>query len=222
MSHASWHLIQNLDLPLFILSDHASPTERLRNYLSSLPTQTAITTTVKTLIRVLLLTVARSTGSSHILLGTSLTSLSISLISSISQGGGFAVRETQYEEWDGNLGLKQPLPDSATKPGYLGPIRIVRPLHDVADKECGAWSRWASLNVVGRDKWPGSRQDIEGLTQGMSILYSLFSFLFLKFVIDFIIGLERDYPSTVSTIAKTCAKLAPKADRGGICLLCEL
>jgi hypothetical protein len=38
----------------------------------------------------------------------------------------------------------------------------------------------------------------------------------------FIIGLERDYPSTVSTIAKTAGKLAPKGESGERCILCEL
>ncbi|KAH9037898.1 hypothetical protein EDB85DRAFT_2142229 [Lactarius pseudohatsudake] len=39
---------------------------------------------------------------------------------------------------------------------------------------------------------------------------------------EFIIGLERDYPSTVSTIAKTAGKLAPKGESGERCILCEL
>ena len=34
-------------------------------------------------------------------------------------------------------------------------------------------------------------------------------------------GLEKDYPSTVSTIARTCSKLAPKDDKGENCVLCE-
>ena len=34
-------------------------------------------------------------------------------------------------------------------------------------------------------------------------------------------GLERDYPATVSTIARTCAKLTPKEGSNGVCLLCE-
>ena len=37
---------------------------------------------------------------------------------------------------------------------------------------------------------------------------------------DFIFGLETDYPSTVSTIARTCAKLAPKEASSDICVLC--
>lgn len=37
----------------------------------------------------------------------------------------------------------------------------------------------------------------------------------------FIVGLERDYPSTASTIVRTCAKLAPKEGNSSICVLCE-
>jgi hypothetical protein len=45
----------------------------------------------------------------------------------------------------------------------------------------------------------------------------------MKPLSDFIIGLERDYPSTVSTIARTCGKLAPKpqSDIAQRCFLCE-
>ena len=39
---------------------------------------------------------------------------------------------------------------------------------------------------------------------------------------EFVIGLEKDYPSTVSTIAKTAGKLAPKGESGERCILCEL
>ena len=38
-------------------------------------------------------------GCSHLLLGTNLTSLSVSLLSSISSGGGFNVPEEIFEEW---------------------------------------------------------------------------------------------------------------------------
>ena len=40
-------------------------------------------------------------------------------------------------------------------------------------------------------------------------------------MIDFIAGLERDYPSTVSAIARTMAKLVPKGQVEGLCALCE-
>ena len=40
-------------------------------------------------------------------------------------------------------------------------------------------------------------------------------------LIGFIVGLENDYPSTVSTIARTCAKVKPKDVAQGVCALCE-
>lgn len=37
---------------------------------------------------------------------------------------------------------------------------------------------------------------------------------------DFIFGLESDYPATVSTVARTCAKLTPKMGSDVTCVLC--
>ena len=48
-----------------------------------------------------------------------------------------------------------------------------------------------------------------------------FSLIFIELFSDFIIGLERDYPSTVSTIARTCAKVVPKFEADGRCELCN-
>ncbi|KAF8917420.1 hypothetical protein CPB85DRAFT_1374222 [Mucidula mucida] len=170
-------------------SHDISSTTRLRSFLSTLPTQTAISRTVPTLVRLLLLYTARTSGSSHLVLGTSLTSLSISLISSISQGAGYVVREEAQEEWMGN--------------GLAKPIRIVRPLRDIGMKECAAWAWWHDLTIVRKERIPGGTQDIALLTK------------------EFIVGLEKDYPSTVSTIARTCGKLAPKQGSVRACILCE-
>ncbi|KAK0469650.1 uncharacterized protein EV420DRAFT_1495894 [Desarmillaria tabescens] len=169
------------------------PVTSLRTFLSSLPTQTAVSRAVPTLIRILLLYTARSTRSSHLLLGTSLTSLSVSLISAISQGAGFTVREEAQEEW---ASLNVP---SLTQMS----VRVIRPLREVGMKECAFFCWWHNLNVIGKEKIPGGKQDIASLTK------------------DFIVGLEKDYPSTVSTIARTCGKLAPKAGTTRACIFCE-
>ncbi|KAF8627005.1 hypothetical protein AX15_004589 [Amanita polypyramis BW_CC] len=179
------------DLPLTSESGarRTTPPDALRLYLSSLPTQTAIATAIRTLIRRLLLQTALETGSSHLLLGASLTSLSIAHISSIAQGGGYAVREEAQEEW-------KPVFESRS-------VRIIRPLRDVGMKECGVWAWWRGLHIVGRDRYPGGKQEIGTLTR------------------DFIVGLEADYPSTVSTIARTCAKVEPKEKTEAVCMMCE-
>ncbi|KIJ66861.1 hypothetical protein HYDPIDRAFT_149886 [Hydnomerulius pinastri MD-312] len=170
------------------------PSEALRSYLASLPTQTAVSSAIKVLVRLLLLYTARSCQASHLLLGTSLTTLSVSLISCISQGGGYSILEELQEEWtSGDLMMKE-------KSGT--PIRVVRPLRDVTMKECAAFAWWNSIPIVGRDKQARANAGIPGLTK------------------DFIVGLEKDYPSTVSTIARTCAKLEPKSVSQGACFLC--
>jgi len=154
-------LITSLVGLAFKLSDDSSstPVESLQAYFRSLPTQTAVHSSVQTLIRVLLLHIARSTSSSHVLLGTSLTSLAISLISGISQGGGYNVREESQEDWT---------PPSTSADGKERAVRLVRPLRDVGVKECGTYAWWRGLKVLGKEKWPGGRQSIGGLTKGTS------------------------------------------------------
>ncbi|KAF9003984.1 hypothetical protein BDQ17DRAFT_1279401 [Cyathus striatus] len=181
------------DLFLTSLSSPLTPTESLRKFISSLPTQTAVLAAINTLVRLLLLHTASAQQCSHLLLGTSLTTLSIALISGIAQGGGFSVREEAQEEW---------MRESEGEKGQMS-VRVVRPLREVGIKECMIWAWWNGLKVVGRERYLGGRQGIGALTR------------------DFIMGLERDYPSTVSTIARTCAKLAPKEDSERRCILCE-
>jgi cytoplasmic tRNA 2-thiolation protein 2 len=171
-----------------------------------LPTQTSFQTSIQTLVRGLLFQTALHTESSHLLLGASLTSLAISLISSISQGGGFNVREEASEDWS---------PPSL--PGRS--VRIVRPLRDIGIKECATYAWWQRITVVGKEKWLNSRQGIGGLTKGRVL--SCFWILTLNAVSEFIVGLEKDYPSTVSTITRTCAKLAPKHETTVTCALCQ-
>ncbi|PAV16267.1 cytoplasmic trna 2-thiolation 2 [Pyrrhoderma noxium] len=195
------------DLPLLSVSgdNNESPVSRLRAYLSSLPTPTALQSAISSLTRNILAHTAYNLQCSHLALGTSLTSLSVALINSIAQGGGFNIPEESYEEW---IPPSSPVLDSDSSDHDLTEkkiLRIVRPLRDVGMKECGAWAYWKGLRVVGREKPSifGSKQTIGGLTK------------------NFIVGLEKDYPSTVSTIARTCAKIAPKEQAQLQCALCE-
>ncbi|KDR76276.1 hypothetical protein GALMADRAFT_225964 [Galerina marginata CBS 339.88] len=180
------------DLFLNNSTPESSPLASLKAYLSSLPTQTAFFSAIQILIRLLLLHTAASRSASHLVLGTSLTSLSVNLISGIAQGAGFAVGEEAKEEW-------------SPRPKRGVTVRVIRPLRDVGMKECAIWDWWCGLRVVGdsRSLNDGGRTAIGALTR------------------DFIFGLESDYPATVSTVARTCAKLTPKEGSDGICALCE-
>ncbi|KIM39810.1 hypothetical protein M413DRAFT_446735 [Hebeloma cylindrosporum] len=166
-------------------SSNLNPHDALRMYLSSLPTQTAFYSAIQILIRILLLHTAASRKASHLVLGTSLTALSVNLISGIAQGAGFAVAEEAKEEWN-------PRPEQGIK------VRVLRPMKDIGMKECAIWDWWNGLREHGRGK-----NAIGALTR------------------DFIYGLESDYPATVSTVARTCAKLTPKEGSNGVCIMCE-
>ncbi|KAI0956216.1 hypothetical protein AcV7_006667 [Taiwanofungus camphoratus] len=195
----------------------STPLQSLRSYLASLPTATALSATLQTLTRLLLLHTAIDTGSSHLVLGTSLTSLAISLISGVAQGRGFNVKEEMQEEWTSDRDLNTPVANDSQSNASKGKrgnnverrskrsVRVIRPLRDVGMKECAMWAWWNGLKVTGKEKWqwPGVKQDIGILTK------------------DFIIGLEKNYPSTVSTIVRTCAKVAPKGEVAGRCIMCE-
>ena len=205
-------LTLTLELPIITCPESSStPLDNLRTYLAHLPTPTAVQSAISTLVRVLLLHTAYATSSSHLVLGTSLTSLSISLISTISQGGGFSVPQSAQEEWFPNFVHNaidaETSNGKAKKHPWRGEVRVMRPLREVGMKECSAWARWHNVNVVGKASLPIPNvhtQTIGGLTK------------------DFIVGLEKDFPSTVSTIAKTTAKLAPKGTSTARCALCEL
>ncbi|KAG1848282.1 hypothetical protein F4604DRAFT_1973925 [Suillus subluteus] len=131
-------------------------------YLSSLSTQTAISSALQNLTHVLILHMAHSRGSSHLLFGSSLMLLSISLLSSISQ--------------------------------------VIRPLRDITAKECAVYVWW-NKSVIGRDKQRCAILGMAALTK------------------NFVVRLEKDYPSTVSTITQICEKLEPKDAASGQCRL---
>ena len=151
----------NLDLhlvPILQSNPHPrSPLTALRGHLARLPTPTAVQSTVRTLIRLLLLYTAHATSSSHLLLGTTLTGLSIRLISGIATGGGFVVREEAEEEW---------APGFEAKNDRNITVKVIRPLKDMGMKECAVWTWWNRLEVVGRAPGTTAKQDIGELTKG--------------------------------------------------------
>ncbi len=127
-----------------------TPVQRLRSYLKALPTRTAVQHAVESLTRILLQSVAHSTQSSHLFLGTSTTSLSVALISGISQGGGFNVKEERQD--------------------LIRDLLVARPLREVGAKECAAWLWWRQLEVVPRLTTDGPNdkesKSIQKLTRG--------------------------------------------------------
>jgi cytoplasmic tRNA 2-thiolation protein 2 len=198
------------DLPL--LNDRKSDVSSaslLKAYLASLPTPTSYQNSISLLIRLLLQYTARTHGCSHLLLGTSLTALSVNLIGAVANGAGYTLAFEKDEDWQS--------PSS-------GVVRVVRPLREISMKECAAYLRWRNLSVIGNQRMllaPTNNKDsIADLTKGSSVAWLPCSIHLIMILAEFIFGLDRDYPSTVSAIVRTCDKLVSNTV-GDKCVLCE-
>ena len=126
----------------------------LEQYLRGLPTESARVTTMRTLTRLAVEHHARALGASHLLLGTSLSSISSAMISRICQGGGFTLASERGNHTDN--------------------LYVVAPLQDVMAKECAAWLKWNDLQTIGGTT-PRPVASIESLTRGTSLCRSLSS-----------------------------------------------
>lgn len=151
------------------------PKARLRAYLDSLPTPTAARAALSSLVRGVLLHTAARLRCTHLALGTPLTSLSISLLSSVSHGAGAHVPEAFSEEWTPPSCISRNAEDGKDEVEKT-PIRIVRPLQDIGAKECAAYARWRQLPLVHRPSWPGlgGKSTIGGLTTGIGVFFDAY------------------------------------------------
>lgn len=140
----------------------------LKTYLSSLPTPTSYQSSISLLIRLLLQHTAHTHGCSHLLLGTSLTALSVNLIDAVANGAGYTLAFEKDEDLQ-NHGS--------------GMVRVVRPLREISMKECAAYIRWRDLSVTSNQRilsTPTSNKDtISGLTKGLSFACLSYSINFL-------------------------------------------
>ncbi|CAG8585965.1 9993_t:CDS:10 [Cetraspora pellucida] len=103
-------------------------------------------------------------------------------------------------------GFSLPLETSGLNSSF-GDVTIVRPMKDMLSKEIGIYNKFQGFEAT--------------------IISSLTSMMPPKSSIDrlteeFIVKLERDFPSTVSTISRTAAKLTPPEfiDSDNRCIIC--
>ncbi|RUS22228.1 LOW QUALITY PROTEIN: hypothetical protein BC937DRAFT_89955 [Endogone sp. FLAS-F59071] len=129
----------------------------------------------------------------RLFLGDTSTRLAIRTISLTAKGRGYS------------LPLDVAVEDAVSVPGVV----VLRPMKDMLAKEVGVYNRWKELEngVVVTKSWATGaepRNSIERLTE------------------EFIVGLDRDFPSTVSTITRTASKLTPAEDMDfeKTCALC--
>lgn len=122
----------------------------LNAFLSGMPTQTAVKDGTQLLTRRLLERTALSLGATHLLLGRSMSSLSMSLLSSVCSGRGFTIADERQS--------------------FTGGVTSFNPLKDLGSKECAAYACWNELHVISspilRTTRTGTGTEIQELTRG--------------------------------------------------------
>ncbi|KAG0181848.1 Cytoplasmic tRNA 2-thiolation protein 2 [Apophysomyces sp. BC1034] len=143
----------------------------------------------------MLVSVARREGCSFIYLADSSTRQAIKMISMTAKGRGYST----------------PMDIGVANDTCFKDIVIIRPMKDMLSKEIGLYNRFCGLDkyVIAPTDWTTkmpAKSSIDRLTEG------------------FLVTLERDFPSTVSTISRTASKLTVPSDmdvtkKCAICLM---
>ncbi|KAJ3045491.1 Cytoplasmic tRNA 2-thiolation protein 2 [Rhizophlyctis rosea] len=104
-------------------------------------------------------------------------------------------------------GFAMPI-DVASECDWLRDVILLRPLRDVDAKEIGLCNQYEGLETV----------HVPNLTTAMPTKASID-----RLTEDFITGLQRDFPSTVSTVARTAFKTSTEWNAEGVerCALCS-
>ncbi|KAF0460340.1 cytoplasmic tRNA 2-thiolation protein 2 [Gigaspora margarita] len=103
-------------------------------------------------------------------------------------------------------GFSLPLDISGLNP-WFGDVTILRPMKDTLSKEIGIYNKFQGFETT----------IIKSLTTMMPPKASID-----RLTEEFVVKLERDFPSTVSTISRTAAKLTPSEliDSDNHCVIC--
>lgn len=128
----------------------------------------------------MLVTVARREGCSFIFMGDSATRQAIKMISMTSNGRGYTL----------------PLDVGVENDISFKDTCVMRPMKDMLSKEIGFYNHFTKINkyivpAYNFSTMMPAKSSIERLTE------------------DFIVSIEQEFPSTVSTICRTIIKLQP-------------
>ncbi|KAI8884913.1 hypothetical protein K501DRAFT_216726 [Backusella circina FSU 941] len=174
-------------------SSALSPAEQLVELFKNIKNATAKEDLLWHLKMAMLVQVAKREGCVYIFMGDSSTRQAIKMISLTSKGRGYSLAL--------DIGVENQK--------SFKDVGIMRPMKDMLTKEIGFYNHFVGINqyVITTEnystKMPG-KSSIGRLTE------------------EFIVGLERDFPSTVSTVCRTTTKLNPASDMdtGKSCAIC--
>jgi hypothetical protein len=109
-------------------------------------------------------------------------------------------------------------------------VTLVRPFVNILPKEIAFYLHLKRLNLISRSTPRRKTRDIASVTQGsvyfiFILAHTLRHRIPIYTILDFVASLDASFPSTVSTISRTTAKLGLRSDRDrnvDRCPLCGL
>ncbi|KAI7857441.1 hypothetical protein BDC45DRAFT_544229 [Circinella umbellata] len=177
------------------LNSETDRIDRLRELFNGINKNTAKEDLYWHIKMTMLVTLAKKEGCSYIFMGDTATRQAIKMISMTGKGRGYSIPF--------DIGVE----NDTTFPG----LTILRPMKDMLSKEIGLYNRFKDLEeyvIPPTDFNTGkpAKSSIERLTE------------------EFITTLDRDFPSTVSTISRTASKLTPlnDVDLSKKCAICNM
>lgn len=173
--------------------DDSSAADQLKTLFSNIKSTTAKEELLWNLKMEMLVTIARREGCSYIFMGDSATRQAIKMISMTSKGRGYSVA------LDVSVDDQQSFSD----------LCIMRPMKDMLSKEIGFYNFFTHI-----DKLVVSPFNFSTMMPGKNSIDRLTE--------EFIISIEREFSSTVSTICRTIMKLnpTPNIEKSSRCSMC--
>ncbi|KAI8146241.1 hypothetical protein BJV82DRAFT_510110 [Fennellomyces sp. T-0311] len=169
--------------------------EKLRKLFSGITKNTAKEDLYWHIKVAMLVTLAQKEGCSYIFMADSSTRQAIKMIAMTSKGRGYSI----------------PFDIGVENDACFPDLAILRPMKDMLSKEIGLYNRFMGFEqyvIPPTDFNTGkpAKTSIERLTE------------------EFITTLDRDFPSTVSTISRTASKLTPlnDMDMSKKCAICSM
>ncbi|NXD48503.1 CTU2 protein, partial [Corvus moneduloides] len=199
------------------LPDAAQTQELLRGF-EAAGTATAREELLQMLRTHLIVQTARDRGYAKVMMGESLTRVAIKLLTNLSLGrGAFLAVDTVslgVTRCRGGVAWWWHSPLAALHPqGFTdqrhGDVMVVRPMRDYTAKEIAFYNRFFSVPTVSVPPLFTKRREKPSIHQ---------------LVERFLLGLQEEFPSTISTVYRTGEKLSPEPAKASSesqrCLLC--
>ncbi|KAG0269764.1 Cytoplasmic tRNA 2-thiolation protein 2 [Actinomortierella ambigua] len=159
--------------------------QRLQQLLGALTTLTAKETVLEHIRQRLLTQMTKKARCDVLITGTSATKMAIQILELTALGRGYALPH-----------------ETALVSTWVDGCKTIRPLKDILQRELELFNALKGLDTI-----PNNGVDLEPTLQAKSAAKSIG-----RLTSSFIVGLDKEFPSTAATVCKTAAKLTMPAE----------